>query len=207
MRRTYSKVLCYWTVTVSFYSSRFGSVFFANSWPKLGCPSAIQRDNNIAHSTDNYYKGSCLLFLFLVGFIRTMTGVHPCSKAGCEPDEECQVDEKGMPQCLCKGPCPPIHRPVCGSDQLTYSSNCELERESCLQKRSIKLLYEGVCGKFATVLAATVCLILKLGPLGGTFVIFKLTFYLKSRAGKPPTHLVLAAPWAGTVMYEGQGRG
>ncbi|XP_046437323.1 agrin-like isoform X5 [Daphnia pulex] len=80
------------------------------------------------------YKGLC------------ESGVHPCSKAGCEPDEECQVDEKGMPQCLCKGPCPPIHRPVCGSDQLTYSSNCELERESCLQKRSIKLLYEGVCG-------------------------------------------------------------
>ena len=76
------------------------------------------------------------------------TGVQPCSKAGCEPDEECQVDEKGMPQCVCPGPCPPIHRPVCGSDQRTYSSNCDLQRESCLQKRSIKLLYEGVCGKF-----------------------------------------------------------
>jgi hypothetical protein len=85
-----------------------------------------------------------------IRFIRATTGVHPCSKAGCEPDEECQVDEKGMPQCQCKGPCPPIHRPVCGSDQLTYSSNCELEREACLQKRSIKLLYEGVCGKLAT---------------------------------------------------------
>lgn len=74
-------------------------------------------------------------------------GVHPCAKAGCQPDEECQVNEKGMPQCVCPGPCPPIHRPVCGSDQRTYSSNCELQRESCLQKRSIKLLYEGVCGR------------------------------------------------------------
>ena len=73
-------------------------------------------------------------------------GMHPCSKAGCEADEECQVDEKGMPQCLCPGPCPPIHRPVCGSDQRTYSSVCELLRESCLQKRNITLLYEGACG-------------------------------------------------------------
>uniref|UniRef100_A0A0P6FGP9 Agrin n=1 Tax=Daphnia magna TaxID=35525 RepID=A0A0P6FGP9_9CRUS len=80
------------------------------------------------------YKGLC------------ESGVHPCSKAGCEADEECQVDEKGMPQCLCVGPCPPIHRPVCGSDEMTYSSTCELQRQSCLKKRNITLLYEGVCG-------------------------------------------------------------
>ncbi|KAI9555274.1 hypothetical protein GHT06_017789 [Daphnia sinensis] len=80
------------------------------------------------------YKGLC------------ESGLHPCSKAGCEADEECQVDEKGMPQCLCVGPCPPIHRPVCGSDEMTYSSTCELQRESCLKKRNITLLYEGVCG-------------------------------------------------------------
>lgn len=87
------------------------------------------------------------------GFIpsRHTAGVHPCSKAGCEADEECQVDEKGMPQCLCVGPCPPIHRPVCGSDEMTYSSTCELQRQSCLKKRNITLLYEGVCGKFTPV--------------------------------------------------------
>lgn len=73
--------------------------------------------------------------------------MQPCFKAGCEQDEECQVDETGMPQCLCPGPCPPIHRPVCGSDQKTYSSTCELLRESCLLKRNISLIYEGVCGK------------------------------------------------------------
>ena len=73
-------------------------------------------------------------------------GVHPCSTAGCQADEECQVDESGQAQCLCPGPCPPIHRPVCGSDQRTYSSQCELERESCLQKRNLSLHYQGVCG-------------------------------------------------------------
>ena len=74
------------------------------------------------------------------------SALHPCSKAGCEPDEECQVDETGMPQCLCPGPCPPVHRPVCGSDQRTYSSTCELQRESCLQKRNVTHIYDGVCG-------------------------------------------------------------
>lgn len=78
-------------------------------------------------------------------------GLHPCSKAGCNWDEECQVDETGMPQCLCPGPCPPIHRPVCGSDQRTYSSTCDLLRESCLQKRNITLIYEGICGRFCVV--------------------------------------------------------
>lgn len=93
-----------------------------------------------------------LLILHLGSFpSRHTAGVHPCSKAGCEADEECQVDEKGMPQCLCVGPCPPIHRPVCGSDEMTYSSTCELQRQSCLKKRNITLLYEGVCGKFTPV--------------------------------------------------------
>jgi len=73
-------------------------------------------------------------------------GSHPCEKAGCEADEQCEVDESGMPQCVCPGPCPPIHRPVCGSNGRTYSSNCELARETCLSKIvSVSLMYEGAC--------------------------------------------------------------
>lgn len=100
------------------------------------------------HLKSEEKKTSSAIMLLICMLRFGLAGLQPCREAGCQDDEECQVDEKGLPQCVCPGPCPPIHRPVCGSDGQTYSSTCDLLRQACLQKRHLLLVYEGMCGKF-----------------------------------------------------------
>ncbi|XP_073731347.1 agrin isoform X3 [Misgurnus anguillicaudatus] len=51
-------------------------------------------------------------------------------------------------ECVCKKiPCSPVVAPVCGSDDSTYSNECELEKAQCIAQRRIKVMRKGSCAQ------------------------------------------------------------
>ena len=67
-----------------------------------------------------------------------------CARLNCHPLAECHKGPSGIVECLCP-PCPPIYSPVCGNNNQTYNSECELYRTSCVTKSDVMLDYHGVC--------------------------------------------------------------
>ncbi|KAG5838800.1 hypothetical protein ANANG_G00227450 [Anguilla anguilla] len=49
--------------------------------------------------------------------------------------------------CVCrKTACPSMVAPVCGSDDSTYSNECELEKAQCVTQRRLRVVRKGPCG-------------------------------------------------------------
>ena len=72
-----------------------------------------------------------------------------CARLHCPPHAECSSSELGPVECVCPA-CQPVYSPVCGNDNQTYSSECELYRTVCLAQHSdprlaLQLSYHGVC--------------------------------------------------------------
>ena len=69
-----------------------------------------------------------------------------CARLNCNELAECSKTE-GSLKCSCAS-CPPVYTPVCGNDNQTYSSECELYRTACLlgdKFSSLSLKYHGEC--------------------------------------------------------------
>ena len=74
-------------------------------------------------------------------------GVNPCSDLVCGPGEHCNVDPASFTaHCSCPSICPQLLRPVCGSDGLTYDSDCHLRRSACLERLNVTVRHHGSCG-------------------------------------------------------------
>ncbi|GFY56644.1 kazal-like domain-containing protein [Trichonephila inaurata madagascariensis] len=59
----------------------------------------------------------------------------------------CLVDQiTQQAYCRCEEHCPDVFAPVCGSDSVTYSSDCQLQMASCSQQRRIYIHHQGQCG-------------------------------------------------------------
>ncbi|XP_066597691.1 agrin-like isoform X2 [Prorops nasuta] len=74
------------------------------------------------------------------------SGVNPCDEANCGPYEQCAINKQGIASCECGSECEPVMRPVCARGGTTYTSLCELKRQSCLTKTAIEVAYTGTCG-------------------------------------------------------------
>jgi len=86
------------------------------------------------------------VFAGWLSFFPLVSGTNPCESLQCSPHQECDIDRYGIATCVCPDPCPPIVRPVCGDDEQTYDSECELKRQACLQHKQVSLAYRGSCG-------------------------------------------------------------
>ncbi|PAA50126.1 hypothetical protein BOX15_Mlig001067g3 [Macrostomum lignano] len=60
---------------------------------------------------------------------------------------ECRVDPgSSLSACRCPTDCPPVFSPVCGTDEVTYESDCHLRRSACLSgRRGVRPAYRGEC--------------------------------------------------------------
>ena len=67
-----------------------------------------------------------------------------CARLNCNPLADCHTAPSGSIECICPK-CPPVYTPVCGNNNLTYSSECELYRTSCETNSDIMLDYHGAC--------------------------------------------------------------
>ena len=71
--------------------------------------------------------------------------VDVCWKTKCHKYASC-VNKDGRPVCVCQI-CSDDYVPVCGSDGITYASECYLKRAACLMNRQLDLAKDGPCGK------------------------------------------------------------
>ncbi|GBN68552.1 Agrin, partial [Araneus ventricosus] len=71
---------------------------------------------------------------------------NPCESITCGPFEDCNIDKYGIASCQCQPSCESVMKPVCGSNGQTYSNECELQRNACLMKRHVAVVYKGPCG-------------------------------------------------------------
>ncbi|XP_063584887.1 agrin-like isoform X3 [Penaeus indicus] len=79
----------------------------------------------------------------------TYSNLCELERENCKTDEEITVAYGGACREPLKGdcdfPCPDNYDPVCGSDGVTYSNLCELERANCQSDEEITVAYEGEC--------------------------------------------------------------
>ncbi|XP_012134938.1 agrin isoform X3 [Megachile rotundata] len=70
---------------------------------------------------------------------------EPCEKTYCSWGATCVVSENGKPLCQCPNDCPSTSKPVCGSDNVTYTNHCHLQKTSCQERRTTRVSHEGAC--------------------------------------------------------------
>ncbi|XP_044765426.1 agrin-like isoform X2 [Coccinella septempunctata] len=75
----------------------------------------------------------------------------PCRDKVCQFGSKCVVLPDGRnTSCVCPTTCPNYgdhvtSRPVCGSDGVTYTNQCELQQAACLAKTNITIKFSGKC--------------------------------------------------------------
>lgn len=72
----------------------------------------------------------------------------PCEAKYCPWNGDCSEDRLGIAHCSCPESCPygqPSGGPVCGLDDNTYSSRCNLRVESCRHKKKLWARHQGAC--------------------------------------------------------------
>nr|XP_042902800.1 agrin [Parasteatoda tepidariorum] len=79
------------------------------------------------------------------------TSTKGCVEKNCQFGATCQLDTKGLPQCVCNLNCPPIRKPICGSDNVIHDNDCALKEESCRQQTQIYILPMSLCEEYKEV--------------------------------------------------------
>ena len=71
-----------------------------------------------------------------------------CDNVRCMDSKKCILDQNLIPHCVhCINKCIPqsFDQEICGANNVTYSSLCEIRRASCLSGHSIQVSYKGKC--------------------------------------------------------------
>ena len=72
--------------------------------------------------------------------------MRTCDTLRCAHGAVC-VDDNGMANCVCPSACDSdaLMEQVCGSDGVTYGSQCQLQQTACRQQRDIRVTHVGPC--------------------------------------------------------------
>ncbi|XP_076311015.1 follistatin-related protein 1-like isoform X1 [Tachypleus tridentatus] len=70
-----------------------------------------------------------------------------CDTIICKSGRECKVLDNRIPTCVCVETCPDHHKPVCGSNGVSYESHCLLHRDACIRSSHISIKHDGYCKK------------------------------------------------------------
>jgi hypothetical protein len=75
-----------------------------------------------------------------------------CSSIICSHGSKCLIDENGLPRCYCPDDCNEyVHRissegPICGTDNQTYATICQLNKRACQIQQTLSIAHVGECG-------------------------------------------------------------
>ncbi|CAH1798785.1 unnamed protein product [Owenia fusiformis] len=70
-----------------------------------------------------------------------------CEDHTCPDKATCEITNKGVARCNCDFECSDAMSPVCGSDGVTYSNECELQKEDCkIRPKRLYVIKETACG-------------------------------------------------------------
>lgn len=117
------------------------------------CPASIER---VCASDGKTYINECELRseacrtrrnlrILYTGLCGSGRGPNPCESLNCHPYQDCEIDRSGIAACVCPDACPAVLKPVCGSDGLTYNSECDLRQKACLKNSLITVKFGGGC--------------------------------------------------------------
>lgn len=74
--------------------------------------------------------------------------------ANCSFGAICDIQTE---QCVCVSECVESYQPVCGSDGITYNSECELNVRGCEKKMDLRVVSQGECSKWRMRAHVTLC--------------------------------------------------
>ncbi len=74
-----------------------------------------------------------------------------CSSIICSHGAKCIMNDHGLPRCSCPNNCDEYIRtkssngPVCGNDNHTYETICELNKKACERQENVYVVHLGKC--------------------------------------------------------------
>ncbi|XP_074537273.1 agrin isoform X11 [Halichoeres trimaculatus] len=118
-----------------------------NNEPVCECPEACPQTSDPVCGSDGHSYGSpCEMRAMGCALQRAIHIQHkgPCDEAcaNCSFGAICDAQSG---QCLCPSECVNSHQPVCGSDGVTYPSECDLHVHSCNEQMDIRVVSQGEC--------------------------------------------------------------
>nr|AFJ24723.1 follistatin [Schmidtea mediterranea]AGC30580.1 follistatin [Schmidtea mediterranea] len=115
------------------------------------CSEEQKSSGPVCTATGRRYKNKCELHLESC-WTNSQQNIIPCAKFGCERlnchkrNKKCILTLNGQSKCVNKKICiGQLYDPICGVDNVTYSSRCHLEESSIRQAKEIQIAYSGVC--------------------------------------------------------------
>nr|XP_033777434.1 agrin isoform X2 [Geotrypetes seraphini] len=85
-----------------------------------------------------------------------LSNPSPCLSLVCTFGATCVVKNQEA-VCECQQQCQSIYDPICGSDNRTYGSSCELDAMACLLKKEITLKHKGPCDRCGKCQFGAIC--------------------------------------------------
>ena len=78
----------------------------------------------------------------------TVLSADPCKNISCDNYAKCSALPNDTAVCQCEDDCTPEPvKPVCGSDMVTYASECALKAKACVEKKMTLVKSRGICRK------------------------------------------------------------
>ncbi|KAK6734706.1 hypothetical protein RB195_018103 [Necator americanus] len=122
--------------------------------PSCVCPQCTDELREVCASDGRTYSNACKMRKAaceagVTLFVKYNGICEGCVKKNCQYYSFCVV-ENGKVECRCPTECYQKHSsdqlvPVCGTDGVTYSSECHLRKSACQQKKFIVVAFEGKC--------------------------------------------------------------
>ncbi|CAI4227286.1 unnamed protein product [Auanema sp. JU1783] len=122
--------------------------------PTCACPECSDELREVCGSNGRTYANECKMrreacLLDKKLFVKYNGVCDGCSTIVCEFYSVCISDGVSKPGCRCSNDCPIVKdkkaHSVCGTDGVTYSSECHLRRSACEQRKFIVVAFKGKC--------------------------------------------------------------
>ncbi|XP_034029246.1 agrin [Thalassophryne amazonica] len=118
-----------------------------NNEPVCECPEACpQMSDPVCGSDGQSYGSPCEMRAIGCALQKAIHIQHkgPCDDA-CANCSYGQICDSQTGLCVCPSECVESHQPVCGSDGMTYNSECELHVRACKEQMELRVVNQGEC--------------------------------------------------------------